>query len=602
MNTGNAGTGRKGIRMIKSFIRRFQNSPLRHKYLIAVLLLLITTAISGAYLFSRNTRAAQTSFRQDVRSDMTDIYNEISRFEKRMTHLSTIVQNNETALDLLNRIQTLDLQSFESVRQRIMPVLYAILDGSGDYDCKLYVKAMNDFIDSSSRIQLFPEASEEAWAAEAMEGWGWRQFYTPSELHASSPALLAPIRDTEHVLNLIGLLRIDLNPAALQRMITPVRSGAYVTCYIESPDGEVIARSGVQADLPDYLSGLSSSEKTGFGSTLLHEVPVQEDTLLYQRLPVSGWMVAMVLRQDLLSRRIRGEQAEIILVGILMILLGVLCALPILAQAVRRIQRFHTYVQRYNDAGLDDIPPRLEPLAHDEIGELIESHNAMLDHIQQLIREKSRQEKEMRRLEIFALQAQIKPHFLYNTLEAIGWMSRLRMPDKVDSTIRSLTAFYRLCLSSGKDILPVEKELEIVRNYFAVACMRYDSQYTLETDVEEAALDIPLPKLTLQPLVENALMHGLLESGQSGGTIRVYTRRNAAQAPELCVADSGAHFSRQAWTRILRNDESYGSDGYGLKNVEKRLCLYYNRPEVLQLDLSSPDWSIIVIPLVSSPA
>ena len=222
----------------------------------------------------------------------------------------------------------------------------------------------------------------------------------------------------------------------------------------------------------------------------------------------------------------------------------------------------------------------------------------MLDHIQQLMKEKSRQEQEMRRLEIFALQAQIKPHFLYNTLEAIGWMARLHMPENVDSTIRSLTAFYRLCLSSGKDMLTIEKELEIVRNYFAVACMRYDSQYTLDIQITDEAMDVLLPKLTLQPLVENALMHGLLESDQTRGTVRIYTRSNGLNRLELCVADSGAHFSQQAWTRILRNPESFGSDGYGLKNVERRLCLYYNQEEVMKLDLNDPQWSVIVIPLL----
>ena len=583
--------------MKRTLLRRFLDASLRTKYLTAVLLLLIATALSSSYLLSRNVQAAYQVFYQDAMSDITDIYDQVSRFEKRMTHLSTIVQNNQTALDLLRDVQNLDLQSFEPVRQKITPILFALLDGSGDYDCRLYVRAKNDFIDSTARILLLPDPAKEGWVQTAMQGWGWRSFYSPRELGAASPALLAPVRDAEHVQDLIGLLRIDISPDALRRMMTPVRSGSCVSCYLETPGGDVVAQSGLPLDSFDYLSGLSESEWTGFHADLLHETNGKSEALLYQRLPVSGWMMVMVFHRSLLLRQIWSEQAGVILFSVILILAGVLCALPILWHAVKRIRRFHAYVQRYSADSMKSIPPRLEPLAHDEIGALIEAHNAMLDHIQQLMKEKSLQEAEMRRLEIFALQAQIKPHFLYNTLEAIGWMARLHMPDKVDSTIHSLTAFYRLCLSSGRDMLSVEKELEIVRNYFSVACMRYESRYELKIDVADEALDVLLPKLTLQPLVENALMHGLLESDQGAGTIRIFTRRAEDESLELCIADSGAHFSQQAWTRILRHPESFGGDGYGLKNVERRLCLYYTCPQVMRLDLSDPQWSVIVIPL-----
>ena len=213
--------------MKRTLLRRFLDASLRTKYLTAVLLLLIATALSSSYLLSRNVQAAYQVFYQDAMSDMTDIYDQVSRFEKRMTHLSTIVQNNQTALDLLRDVQNLDLQSFEPVRQKITPILFALLDGSGDYDCRLYVRAKNDFIDSTARILLLPDPAKEGWVQTAMQGWGWRSFYSPRELGAASPALLAPVRDAEHVQDLIGLLRIDISPDALRRMMTPVRSGSW---------------------------------------------------------------------------------------------------------------------------------------------------------------------------------------------------------------------------------------------------------------------------------------------------------------------------------------------------------------------------------------
>ena len=153
--------------MIKRLAYRFRDSSLRTKYFAAVILLLIATAISSSYLLSRNYQSAYNSLYRDAQSDMTDIYNEVSRFEKRMTHLSTIVQNNEVALRLLRSVQNLDLQSFEPIRQQITPILFAMLDGSGDYDCRLYVQGQNDFIDSTARILLLPDPETEPWVQNA---------------------------------------------------------------------------------------------------------------------------------------------------------------------------------------------------------------------------------------------------------------------------------------------------------------------------------------------------------------------------------------------------------------------------------------------------
>ncbi len=196
--------------MIRKVIQRFRDSSLRTKYMVAVLLLLVATLISGSYLLTRNYETASVSMYEDVRSDMTDIWQEVSRFEKRMSHLCTILQNDDTAIATMkNMMKQQNMLSFESYRQDITPGLYALLDRSGDYDCRLYVKTGGDYINATSRVQLLPSPEEESWVSQVMHGWGWRRFMTAADLNASSPALLGPIRDTEHLQNLIGLLRID---------------------------------------------------------------------------------------------------------------------------------------------------------------------------------------------------------------------------------------------------------------------------------------------------------------------------------------------------------------------------------------------------------
>ena len=113
--------------MIRRILRRFLDSSLRTKYLAAILLLVGAMFLGSSYLISRNLQSASDTLFRDAQSDMTDIYREINRFEKRMVHLSTIMQNSEVALDLLSSIQDLDLQSFEPIRQKIKPILFPCL-------------------------------------------------------------------------------------------------------------------------------------------------------------------------------------------------------------------------------------------------------------------------------------------------------------------------------------------------------------------------------------------------------------------------------------------------------------------------------------------
>ncbi|MDD2213263.1 MAG: histidine kinase [Oscillospiraceae bacterium] len=222
-----------------------------------------------------------------------------------------------------------------------------------------------------------------------------------------------------------------------------------------------------------------------------------------------------------------------------------------------------------------------------------------MDRIDGLLKTQESREKEVRRLELNVLQAQIKPHFLYNTLEAMTWMAKLGQPEQVEKTARSLTQFYRLSLGQGKDLLPLQEEIAIVRHYFAIQNVRYRHHFELFIELPAAMPDFLLPKLTLQPLVENALQHGILESASAQGWVRLAGRQSDGHW-ELLLQDSGAHLSLTVWQQAIRGDSgsspSGKQDSYGLKNVERRLCLYFQADHVLYLDQSDPAVTCIVLP------
>lgn len=584
-----------------SLLSRFRNASIRTKYLLAVGMLLLCLFLCGLYAVTGLYRASYAGAIGSAEDSLERSYEELTRFEERLNHLATLLQCDSATIRMLSGTQSFSMMEYLRAKEDLLPKLYSMQDGSGDYFCCLYVDSSLDLLDRSSRIRLLNDVAEEAWAQESLTGWGFRRFYDAAALQADRPALIAPLRRLDKLTEHVALLRIDISPSALERMLTLSQGDDYTSCLLLSPSGERLAVSGA-ADDTDYGAVFSEAEWTGFSSYRLNERTVNGSTVFSRRLSRSGWLLVTTVQNSLLNASITRRYSFLAAGAFCMALAGILCALPILWVTTSRIRRFSKHVQDYNRSlSVKGVTPaRLETHAEDEIGLLIREHNAMLDRIDALVEDKARNEEERRQLELTALQAQIKPHFLYNTLETITWMARMQQPDKVEQTVFSLTRFYRLCLSRGCEVLPLEKELEIVRHYFAIAGTRYGSAVTLRINVPAELLSRTLPKITLQPLVENALNHGVMESETGTGKVAVTAGQDANGAWFIRVTDTGGHFSPQVWEKVMNGSfsaEAGEEGGYGLRNVERRLCLYYGRSPVLRLEESRPNLTSIIVPL-----
>lgn len=579
---------------------RFRNASIRTKYLLAVSALLLCLFLCGLYVFMELYHASYSSAVGRARDSFEESYEELTRFEDRLNHLATLLQCDSDVIRMLSGTQSFSTMEYLRAKEDLLPKLYSMQDGSGDYFCSLYVDSSLDLLDRSSRIRLLNDVTGERWAQESLTGWGFRRFYGGRELSADRPALIAPLRRLDKLTEHVALLRIDISPIALRRMLALPQGEDYTSCLLLSPSGERIAVSGI-ADPTDYGEVFSEEERTGFISYRLNERSAGGNTLFSRRLQRSGWLLVTAVQGPLLRASILGRYSFLAVGAFCMSLAGILCALPVLWVTTSRIRRFSRHVQAYNRGpSMNGVTPaRLETRSEDEIGLLIREHNAMLDRIDGLIASQARNEEERRQLELTALQAQIKPHFLYNTLDAITWMARMNQPDRVEQTVFNLTRFYRLCLSRGCEVLSVEKELEIVRHYFAIASTRYGSSVTLRIDVPPELYSRSLPKITLQPLVENALNHGVMESETGEGEVAVTAGKDASGAWFLRVMDTGGHFSHAVWEKAMNGSFAAENDGggYGLRNVERRLCLYYGRSPVLRLEEGQPGITSIAVPL-----
>lgn len=216
----------------------------------------------------------------------------------------------------------------------------------------------------------------------------------------------------------------------------------------------------------------------------------------------------------------------------------------------------------------------------DEITELGLSFNIMVGKIKELLDAKIEEQESLKKAELRALQAQINPHFLYNTLDTIIWMAEGRRVDQVVELVRALSRFFRITLSKGKDWIIMREEIEHVESYLAIQKMRYRDILDYRVQVPDDLRDGQMLKLTLQPLVENALYHGI-KNKRNGGVIVVRGRRLEGDMLRLEVEDNGIGMNPEQLAHVQAllgaeaGDAAAAESGYGINNVNQRIKLYY---------------------------
>jgi two-component system sensor histidine kinase YesM len=255
-----------------------------------------------------------------------------------------------------------------------------------------------------------------------------------------------------------------------------------------------------------------------------------------------------------------------------------------------------------------DLKARVPEMEVEELSELARQSNVMANRLETLI-ERSRLEQEnLAKSELRLLQAQINPHFLYNTLDAIIWQAQSGKSEEVIHLTRALSDFFRISLSSGADWIPLSGEVQHVSGYLSIQKTRYRDILNYEIDIPEALQGGYIVKLLLQPLVENALYHGI-KGKRGGGVIRV-SAATEGEKVRFTVADTGKGMTPEELSRVvavMRSDAPALSgvapaegSSFGLRNVDARIRLFYRQQTGLEIQ-SGPGGTVVsfCVPLKS---
>lgn len=216
--------------------------------------------------------------------------------------------------------------------------------------------------------------------------------------------------------------------------------------------------------------------------------------------------------------------------------------------------------------------------SQDEVGMLIRSFRRMMEQIDKLISEVYENKIALKEFELKALTAQINPHFLYNSLSIINWMAIKSNQKEISKVTLALSTFYRTALSKGEDMVTVENCIRNIQAYLEIQLVMHDNDFTIQWKIDSEIKDEKVPKLIIQPVVENALEHGL-DMKEEGEKVLILSFLDEGKDVLLMVEDNGPGMEPEVASTLV----TYQAEGYGLKNVNDRICLLYGEKYAIHI-------------------
>ena len=245
-----------------------------------------------------------------------------------------------------------------------------------------------------------------------------------------------------------------------------------------------------------------------------------------------------------------------------------------------------------------DLTVRSKVRAGAEVGVLSDSLNTMIDKINELLKQVTTEQIRLREAELELLQSQINPHFLYNTLDTIVWLAEAGNQKQVVSMVKSLSDFFRISLSHGKEVIPIRDELQHVRSYLEIQQIRYQDILEYEINVPEEYHKYLIPKITIQPLVENALYHGIKNKRRLGRI--TITGKKEEDFFLLYISDNGIGMTEERLKQVMDGIRYRSPDEqniYGLYNVNERIHLKFGEPYGIEIESTYQEGTVVAVKL-----
>jgi len=388
-------------------------------------------------------------------------------------------------------------------------------------------------------------------------------------------SMFRQIKTTDGTNQAITVLQIGIEAALLQSVIDKSNITSSGLVYIINEHGQVICASSIgeslleallaedAGSLPNYTDGASWRDAQFLGEAYI---------MNQKKLDRAGWTLIALLPEKEIDAQVMQITFIMVLLSLFAVIIIALVAYKISEYYTNRLQTLMVTMNQVRDGNLDVV---LEAKEEDEIGIIFNNFNDMTGQLKNLMDRQFKMGKEVKAAQLRSLQAQINPHFLYNTLDLINWQAMDNGAAEITEIAQSLAKFYRISLSKGRQVISVAEELEHVKAYVSIENKHFDGAIHLHISVPEEILELACINIILQPFVENSIMHGIAED------INIQTCNISISAAKaggdvyFTIQDDGKGMTQAQIEHLFTTGTGTSNNGYGVKNVDSRIKLCY---------------------------
>ena len=541
---------------------------------VAVLVLSAVVIVTGVSMKFTNTSIFENSS-EYTHTIIQQMNQNIDSYIDYMENIAYLISSNEDVQDYL-----FDEKIDNEGRYRILNQLQTILDSRSDIRNVGIISKNGRMLinDGSKSVNQDLDLNTQEWYATALEKPNGPILTSSHVQHIISGerpwviTLSRGIRDRSGSGEKEGVFFIDLNYSAISELCDQSTVGTKGYAFILDAKGNIVYHPQQQQLYNELQTENISLIMDTDEDTVL--TGTGNDGKLYSisRSEKTGWTVVDCTNVKELLSKSRQAQSVYVLTAIILVIEALLFSRFMARSITLPIQKLRDSMKKVQEGDFSVSDVVVD--SKNEIGSLTKSFDVMTHRIHELMEQNVHEQEEKRKSELKALQSQINPHFLYNTLDSIIWMAEGKKNEEVVLMTASLARLLRQSISNEDEVVPIANEVEYARGYLTIQKMRYKDKLEFQIEVDSSILYIPLIKLVLQPIIENAIYHGL-KYKESKGLLIVKGFMKDGNAV-LQVIDDGVGMDEETLAHIYdKHKVNYHSNGVGVYNVQKRLKLYY---------------------------
>ncbi|MFD2332790.1 sensor histidine kinase [Cohnella sp. GCM10020058] len=589
--------------MIRAWMNAFGNLSIKYKlffsYLALILLPLVTFLLVNSFVTEReNEKEMVYSAQQTLKQ--TDSYMEF-KTNSVLNVLNMMAMNDE----IMALIQFDSERYTDNIGQWIMDeqrleALFLLAKNNPDVsNVRIYMRQGMVSLSQSEEIRDLGRYADTRWFRQLLDGRNTVEWFGADYFPEENENVIHVVRNIPSDRNLyesIGVIDFEIPQDRIKKILDQSVYTQGTVLAIVNSRNEIVSTSSNAGEHPpnNYMDILSDFSTDNLRQGVLRKQRRDDGDWLVgaQSIEYSDWTLLLITPYADILNLSHKSRKPMIVVFLIIALVTLPLSFLTASSAVKRIKALIVQMRKVRRGDFNDA---YIPSGKDEIGELIKNYNYMLGTLAATIEEKYDLGKALKSFELKALQAQINPHFLYNTLDLINWMSVAHKAPAIGAVVEALAKFYKLSLSNGEDTVTVRNELEHVKAYVQIQNLRCDGAIRLNIEVQESILDYPIIKIVLQPIIENAILHGILEKETESGTITIRSETHDRNIT-LYVQDDGVGMSEEKAARILNDpDSAEERPGYGLKNIDQRLKMHYGEAYGLAFSSQPGQGTLVVV-------